>query len=377
MASAPAVAPDAPPVGAGARLALVVLVALVVLSPWATGSVDPPFARAITVISLTTSLLALALDARSGVTPQAPIPLWPIAGLWLLGALQLVPLPAWLLHLIAPGPAGVWYPSSPEAAAVLGPGPRPISLHPEATRRSLALATGIVALALAAVPALRVRRLLLRATVAIVAGGVAVALYALVARLVFGNKLYGIWSVPTVAPFGPFVNKNHFAGYVELVALLAVGLASGLASEARRGPDALSWIESRRARWVVAAWGAAVILILAVAVSLSRGGVVSLCAGLAAFAGVRYWSRREKRLAPRRLLVAGAVAAGLLAAVVAVLPVEARNRVVSLAGITSEQSGSFRLGVWRDTLRLVSWWRTLAWICSKASCILGGSLEKA
>ena len=48
------------------------------------------------------------------------------------------------------------------------------------------------------------------------------------------------------------------------------------------------------------------------------------------------------------------MAAGLLAAVVAVLPVEARNRVASLAGITSEQSGSFRLGVWRDTLRLVS-----------------------
>ena len=85
MASAPAVAPDAPPVGAGARLALVVLVALVVLSPWATGSVDPPFARAITLISLATSILALALDARSGVAPQAPIPLWPIAGLWLLG----------------------------------------------------------------------------------------------------------------------------------------------------------------------------------------------------------------------------------------------------------------------------------------------------
>ena len=169
-----------------------------------------------------------------------------------------------------------------------------------------------MALALAAVPALRVRRLLLRATVAIVAGGVAVALYALVAKLAFGNKLYGIWSVPTVAPFGPFVNKNHFAGYVELAALLAVGLASGLASEARRGPDALSWIESRRARWVVAAWGAAVILILAVAVSLSRGGVVSLAAGLVTFAGLRLGGRAQLHLAsgclrspPRCTLVAG------------------------------------------------------------------------
>ncbi len=232
----------------------------------------------------------------------APIALWPIAGLWLLAVAQLVPLPESLHRLIAPGSAAVWHPDVPAAAAVLGPGPRPISLHPEATRRSLAFATGLVALALVAAPALRDRRTLLRAASAIVAGGVAVALYGLVARLVFANKLYGIWSVPTVAPFGPFVNKNHFAGYVELAALLAVGLATGLASEARRGPGFLSWIESSRARFVVVAWGAAAILILAVPVSLSRGGVVSLGAGLVAFAGLRLWSRRDSRLSPRSAL---------------------------------------------------------------------------
>ena len=101
---------------------------------------------------------------------------------------------------------------------------------------------------------------------------------------------------PTVAPFGPFVNKNHFAGYVVLAALLAVGLAAGLASEARRAPGFLGWIESSRARCVVFAWGAAVILILAVPVCLSRGGVLSLAAGLVAFAGLRLWSRLDSRL---------------------------------------------------------------------------------
>jgi O-antigen ligase len=271
-----------------------------------------------------------------------------------LAVVQVVPLPGALHQLVAPGSAGVWHPDVPQAAAVLGSGPRPISLHPEATPRSLAFATGLLALALAAVPALRERRLLLRSSIAIVAGGVLVAVYGFVARLAFGNKLYGVWSVPTVAPFGPFVSKNHFAGYVELAALLALGLAVGLAGEARRGPGPLSWIESRRARWVVFAWGAAAILILAVPVSQSRGGVLSLGAGLVAFAGLQLWSRRDAALSPRPLLAAGAVGALGLAAVVYVLPAESRDRVLTLTGVTTEQSGSYRLAVWRDTLRLVA-----------------------
>jgi O-antigen ligase len=241
-----------------------------------------------------------------------------------------------------------------EAAEVLGPGPRPVSLHPEATRRWLALTMGVLALSIAAAPALRERRRLLPATAVIVVGGVLVAFYALVARLAFGNLLYGIWRVPTVAPFGPFVNKNHFAGYTELVALLAVGLASGLASEARRGPDALSWLESRRARYVVLAWGAVIVLVLAVLVSQSRGGAVSLCAGLLAFGVLRGRGRREGRLSSKTLLALGCgatLAAGLL---LAVLPSEARGRMLSLAGVASEASGSFRLRVWSDTFRLVA-----------------------
>ena len=351
-ASAVATAPAGAPAAAGGRAALATLVVLVVLSPWAFGSVDPGPTQAITLVSLTVALAALAWDARRGILQPTPIALWPIAGLWLLAVAQLVPLPQSLHRLIAPGSAAVWHPELPAAAAALGPGPRPISLNPEATRRSLAFATGLLALALVAATAARERRLLLRAAVAIVAGGVAVALYGVVARLVFTNKLYGIWSVPTVAPFGPFVNKNHFAGYVELAALLAVGLATGLASEARRASGFLGWIEGPRARYVVVAWGVAAILILAVPVCLSRGGVVSLAAGIATFAGLRLWSHRSAGLSPRGLLAIAGGAALLLVAFVWLLPAEAHERVLSLFGVTAERSGSYRLAVWRDSLRL-------------------------
>ncbi len=338
----------------GSRIALAVLVALVVVSPWPFGSVDPRATQGIALVSLATALGAHAWDARRGQLRLPAFVLWPLLGLWLLAALQLAPWPAALHHLIAPGSAAVWQPDVPEAAAVLGPGPHPISLDPEATRRWLSFTTGLLALALAAAPALRERRLLLRAAIAIVAGAVAVAVYGLVARLAFPDKLYGIWSVPTVAPFGPFVNKNHFAGYVELAALLAVGLAAGLSEEARRDASSLSWIESRRARWIVAAWGAAFVLVLAVLVSLSRGGVVSLSAGLVVFLVLRLWARGSSRLSPRGF--AATIALLLLAAAVvaSLLPVEARARVLSLTGVTSEASGSYRIAVWRDTARLVA-----------------------
>jgi O-antigen ligase len=340
------------PAPAGSKAALAVLVALVVLSPWPFGSVHLRTTQAIALLSLATALGAVLHDARRRPLPQ--VLLWPLLGLWTLAVFQLVPLPATLHHAIAPGSAAVWHPDVPAAAAVLGPGPHPVSLHPEATRRWLAFATGVVALALAAAPALRHRHLLLRASIAVVAGAVLVSVYGFAARVAFGDRLFGTWTVPTVAPFGPFVSKNHFAGYVELAALLAVGLATGLADEARHGKGWLDWIESRRAKWVVLAWGAAAVLVLAVPVSLSRGGVVSLAVGLSFFVLLRAWSRNRKGLSVRGLAVLLAGLAAGAGALVAVLPAESRDRVLTLAGITTDQSGAYRLALWGDTLRLAA-----------------------
>ena len=346
--------PAAAPAGAGSRAALAVLVGLVVLSPWPFGSVHLRTTQAIALVSLATALAAFLWDSRSCPLRLPRALGWPLLGLWALAVLQLVPLPQALHHWIAPGSAAIWHPDVPAAAAVLGPGPHPVSVYPEATRRWLAFAAGLIALALAAAPALRQRHLLLRASVAVVAGAVLVSVYGFVARLAFGDRLFGTWTVPTVAPFGPFVSKNHFAGYVELAALLAVGLATGLADEARHGEGWLDWIESRRSKWIVVAWGAALVLVLAVPVSLSRGGVVSLTAGLACFVLLRLWARKRSQISGPGLVgaLAGLGAAGLL--MVAVLPTEARARVLSLTGITSDQSGSYRLALWQDTLRLAA-----------------------
>jgi O-antigen ligase len=334
-------------------VALAVLATLVVLSPWPFGSVHPRTIQAIAVLTLLTSL---ALLIRLGPGTALSLPhriLWPLAGLWLLACLQLLPWPRPLLEVLAPGPCAVWYPENTVASDVLGSGPHPVSVYPEATARWLAFATGLLSLTLLAAPALRERRSLARAGLAVVSGGVLVAAYGLVARVAFGDKLYGILTVPTIAPFGPFVSKNHFAGYVEMAACLGVGLAAGMADEARRGPGRLGWLDSPRAVRVVFVWGAAVVLMLAVLVSLSRGGTVSLAAGLVAFVFIRVaTSRAEGSLRALAFAAAGLVVAGV--AVASVLPPEARSRVATLASTRGGGPDPFRLGVWGDALRLTA-----------------------
>src|SRR5204863_2369574 len=133
-------------------------------------------------------------------------------------------------------------------------------------------------LAVLAIPAASEVHTAVRASAALVAGGAAVAAYGVVAKVLYGPLLFGHIAVPTIAPFGPFVSKNHFAGYVEMAALLALGLAVGLADEARTSRGLLGWIDSPRAGRVVLAYGAVAVMVLAILISLSRGGAVSLAA---------------------------------------------------------------------------------------------------
>src|SRR6266545_1621052 len=251
--------------GPAATAALGVLVLLVALTPWPFGSAHPSSTRVVSVVALLVAL-GVVLRGRDGSVEVPSFPAGWVGGLLALAVLQLVPLPPGLHALLAPGSAALWHPGEPAAAGVLGSGLRPISIDPDSTRRWLSLAVGLVALAALAAPALRHRRPARAAALVIGGAGLAVALYGLVARTFFGNRLYGVIPVPTIAPFGPFVSKNHFAGYVEMAALLTLGLAVGLA--------------------------------------------------------------------------------------VAALPSEGRERVLSLVGVTSDSSGRFRLGVWRDTLSL-------------------------
>lgn len=125
--------------------------------------------------------------------------------------------------------------------------------------------------------------------------GFVVSVFAILQNLTSNGKLYWFREIHSgVMPFGPYVNRNHFAGFAELVFPLAlVPLALG---------------RVRRERLAVVALFA-VMPIVALFVSASRGGIVSFCVQLALLA---YLLLRRRGLGKHVLSVAAVLLAGLL-----------------------------------------------------------------
>ena len=97
--------------------------------------------------------------------------------------------------------------------------------------------------------------------------GFAVALFGILQHLTFNGKLYWFREMRYGGiPFGPYVNRNHFAGLMELI------IPAGLA------PLALGKV--RRERWIIASLFT-LTAIGALFLSASRGGIVSFLAEVA------------------------------------------------------------------------------------------------
>jgi len=389
------------------RLVLGGLVSLTVLTPLAFGGVHPRTATVLVVGVCALGLLGAAKVVLAGAPadgwPALPRTVWVPIGLVLgLGLLQLVPLPPRVLGALSPaafavyerslpgwpaeppyarlpavpaGGAASWrilptpaevrtrapalVPDADEPGRIAGPW-RPLALAPAATRTALALAAGHVALFLLVVlypwnrgagGERRTERTLLRA---LVLTAVAVALIGILQRLAWNGRILWIFvpfdwgGVPDPRPrtCGPFVNRNHFAGY--LAVLFPTVLAGALHATKLDGPA--PW----RSRLALRA-GAAVIG-LGVLLSLSRGGWAALLAGAATFLALAPPTARAEdapAYRPRRgLALAGALA--LLACVAGVaLPGGARDVDARLARTLDDTaSWSVRVGLWRDTLAL-------------------------
>jgi len=175
----------------------------------------------------------------------------------------------------------------------------------------------------------------------------AVVLLSAGAQAVFGvvqsglhpQQVYGRASPIVTAPFGSFVNHNHFAGLVEMGAVLAAGLA---AARARR--DGAS-------AWAVGLLGLTLVLVLAHLASGSRGGLLALVAGLVALA-----TAHVARGGPARRRVAWGLAATLAALVslgLLLVPDASRARFATLLSGRPDASASYRVEAARATLRLL------------------------
>src|ERR1700730_1720836 len=153
-----------------------------------------------------------------------------------------------------------------------------LSMDVEATRGAAAVIFFLFVCFLIAANFFATRERLRQLANFLIVFGLVLAVFALVQHFTWEGRLFWFRPAPSSGMGGPFVNRNHFAGYMEMLIPMAVALAL---SRAARGESRLFY------------GFAAAIMGVAEVASLSRGGIVSLTAGLLFVAAVR--SRIERR----------------------------------------------------------------------------------
>lgn len=161
--------------------------------------------------------------------------------------------------------------------------------------------------------------------------GFLVSLFAILQHLTSNGKLYWFREISYGGiPFGPYVNRNHFAGFAELVLPLAlIPLVLG---------------RVRRERWPVVVLFA-VLPIGALFLSASRGGIVSFGAELGVLALVMIL----RRTVGKQLLAGAAVllVALLLVSWLGVGQILERLSSVQVLEVTAGKRASMRRDTWR------------------------------
>jgi putative inorganic carbon (HCO3(-)) transporter len=272
--------------------------------------------------------------------------------------LQIIPLPFALFSRLSPGADAVL--RATDLQYVLNPPTsHPLAIQPGSAVTVMSVFAGFSLLLVgltAILPRLRIDRLIVQIAVFGVAlAAVAVALKAADVRDLneSGVQLvYGFWRPPQAGDvFGPFVNRNHFAGWMVMALPLALGYSCWVLETS--GPSQrddwrgwLRWAMRPSASRFMTAAVAVLAMGAALVISGSRSGMASfaLTVGVMAyFVATRLARRRLRWMAVWYLgvLVSGAVIwAGVGAAA---------DRF-SLAG----QDIVSRVNAWRDSMRIAA-----------------------
>ncbi|MEW6417110.1 MAG: O-antigen ligase family protein [Nitrospirota bacterium] len=98
--------------------------------------------------------------------------------------------------------------------------------------------------------------------------GFGLAVFAIIQKATWSGKIYWFREISAGSPFGPFVNRNHYAGLIGMLIPLGLGV-----------------VFTRRSRERKIFFGfLSLIMVVSLFLSLSRGGIISFFTGIAVFA---------------------------------------------------------------------------------------------
>lgn len=221
------------------KIILVVLIMTLVLTALAHGTVEP---WSIAIFQLFGILLILLAGVKfffdKKIELSVPMTALPLFALLALGIVQSI----------------AWTTNDGRVNS--------LSTDVEATRQTVAVIFFVTIVFLLAANSFSSRERLHGLANFLVVYGLVMAVFALIQHFAWNGRFYWIRpNTQSTSPFGPFVNHNHFAGYIEMLIPL---------------PLALAIIKSARAEARMFYLFAAAVMCIAVLTSLSRGGMISV-----------------------------------------------------------------------------------------------------
>lgn len=355
-------------IGEGLRiLGLAITTLAVAVVPWFLGGAIPQadlVLQAGAVIAGACTLAGMLLCGDWG--RRLPLTCLPLLGMALIGVIQLVPIctpPVLQMEHAVQFELVDQLPATLDPAIAFTRSPR--SVMPAETRQWVSRMMSLVLVTLVVFEAARSRTHLLLVAATLVFSGCAMSVFAIPQQLSGGAVVIGNdWKISETTPFGCFVNPNNAAGW--LISCLAAALflmgvlfQSRHPAEARTSRLRASSTERFREAWMtfvgriadltpmqILAISAVILLMAAIAVTLSRAGVSAAVLGLIAFLVSRSFSGRLLA-ATCSVLVLVAVSCSLL--VLMELDTIVLSELQTLKDPVSDSTG--RLLHWSDSLQ--------------------------
>jgi len=350
--------------GRGPRL---VTAGAVGLTAWGALAFGSPYPWAYTPLAIgaaAVGLAALWVTRHTALAPGQVPPLLALGLVALAALLQLIPLPATVCNTLSPANqqllarTDIAYASAlitPSAGDVTSR-PRPLSIDPTATERALLLLCAFLLL-LWGLTRFTNRYGALHFARWIVGLGMLLALIGIIQKAVLGDdvyggmKVYGFWAPygRMAKPFGPFVNRNHYAGWMLMVVSVAIGYllaqAEGLRASRLDWRERVLWLSSAEGGRLQLSAFAVFVMGIALTATLSRSGLAcfAVVGGIAVLIAVRHQASLAAKI-------------GILAilAVLLIPPVFWSNANLT-SRFTAGTDGSIQLRrlLWRDTAGIV------------------------
>lgn len=266
----------------------------------------------------------------------------------LLIFLQIIPLPTSLIAWLSPETYHLYA----EAARHIGtsvPASLPLSICVQATEKGLYQVLAYAALFLLIINNIRSPRQIRRIVFVIVAVGCFEALYGLFEYFSGRHHIFWYQKQSSLTVSGTFVNKNHFAGYMEMAIPLTFSMLFSRLGETRQAASKhiARFLDEKYMKALLISFFL-FIMIGALVLSGSRGGIISFAGGMACLFMLAYHRRLLRKWTVLILIL-------LLLSVAVAVPMGwdlILSRFHVLTGFMTEQSFLSRRDVWAGTLLL-------------------------